>query len=218
MTQTAEQVETHFDRKSKEFDAFYSEKKGYIPRIIDHIFRRSMRLRYEKVIAGAAPYQGKTVLDVGCGAGRYCIALALKGVDHASGIDFADSMIEAAGELARKLGVRQTCKFIKAGFMETEFDQPFDHVFAMGVLDYIDQPAAFVKKMKDAAAKSVMISFPVKGGFIQWCRKKQFNIIKKCPVFFYSREDIEQIARQAGAEKFTIDKLAKDYFLTIYIA
>jgi len=37
-------------------------------------------------------------------------------------------------------------------------------------------------------------------------------------LFLYSERDVREIARQAGAQQFTIEKLAKDYFLTIYLA
>jgi hypothetical protein len=70
--------------------------------------------------------------------------------------------------------------------------------------------------MVQCANKKVMISFPTSGGIIQRLRKFKFEKIKKCPVFFYSEEDVKQIAWQAGAKQFTIEKMAKDYFLTIY--
>jgi hypothetical protein len=71
--------------------------------------------------------------------------------------------------------------------------------------------------MTEAAKKSVMISFPVPGGIIQRLRKFKFEKIQECPVFFYSKNDVERIAQQVGAQHFTIDKLAKDYFLTIFL-
>ncbi|UCC39018.1 MAG: class I SAM-dependent methyltransferase [Candidatus Aminicenantes bacterium] len=216
MTQVSKKVESHFDRKYREFDAFYREKKGFFSRMIDAVFRRSMQLRFEKVIAGAAPYKKRSVLDVGCGTGRYSVALALKGIKRALGIDFASNMIDAANDLARHLNVHHICQFMKADFMAIDFAETFDHVFAMGVLDYVEHPVPLVRKMVDLAERSVMISFPSKKGIVQRFRKQLFRKVKKCPVFFYSNEDVRQIAHQGGAKKFTIDILAKDYFLTIY--
>jgi cyclopropane fatty-acyl-phospholipid synthase-like methyltransferase len=99
--------------------------------------------------------------------------------------------------------------------MQMDLDETFDHVFAMGVFDYIADPVPFVKKMVQCAKRKVMISLPISGGIIQWLRKFKFEKIKKCPVFFYSEEDVKQIAQQAGAKQYTIEKMAKDYFLTI---
>ncbi|UCH96498.1 MAG: methyltransferase domain-containing protein [Candidatus Aminicenantes bacterium] len=211
-------MKQHFDRQYGQFDSFYKEKKGFFSKIIDRIFRRSMQMRFEKVIEEVRPYENTTVLDVGCGTGRYAIALAVKGIKKALGIDFAQNMIDEANRLARQFSVDCICRFEKGDFLQMDIEGIFDHVFAMGVMDYIDEPGLFVKKMARCAARKVMVSFPIKGGIIQWLRKFKFERIKKCPVFFYSEADVKQIARQAGAEQFTIERMAKDYFLTIFSA
>lgn len=215
VTNASRQVESHFHHSYREFDSFYHEKKNILSRIIDRIFRHSMRLRFEKVIEEVAPYEGTTILDVGCGTGRYSLALALKGINKALGIDFAQNMIDEANHLARKFKVDHICQFIKADFMQLKVDETFDHVFAMGVFDYIAHPVPFIKKMVQCARKKVMISLPVSGGIVQRLRKFKFEKIKKCPISFYSEEDVREIARQAGAKQFTIEKMAKDNFLII---
>jgi ubiquinone/menaquinone biosynthesis C-methylase UbiE len=214
-------VKHHFDRQYRQFDSFYREKKGICSKIIDRIFRRSMQLRFEKVLEEVRPYENATVLDVGCGTGRYAIALAVKGIRKALGIDFAQNMIDEANRLARQLKVDHICFFVKGDFKQMNMDETFDHVFAMGVFDYIADPVPFIKKMVQCAKKRVMVSLPTSGGIIQKLRKFKFEKIKKCPVFFYSEEDVRQIAHQAASNRsgipFTIKKLAKDYFLTILI-
>jgi ubiquinone/menaquinone biosynthesis C-methylase UbiE len=218
VTDVPGQVEAHFHRTYREFDSFYHEKKNTLSRIIDRIFRRSMRLRFEKVIEEVAPYEGTTIFDVGCGPGRYSMALALKGIKKALGIDFAQNMIEEANRLARQLKVDHICRFVRADFMQMNLEETFDHAFSMGVFDYVADPVPLVKKMFQCARRKVMISFPASGGIIQRLRRFKFEKIKKCPVFFYSADDVKQIARQAGAKQFTIEKMAKDYFLTIFLA
>jgi 2-polyprenyl-3-methyl-5-hydroxy-6-metoxy-1,4-benzoquinol methylase len=215
--QTSKQVETHFSETSAAFDSFYKQDKGLFSKLIDGIFRRSMRLRFERVIEQVVPYENKTVLDVGCGAGRYPIALALKGIRQALGIDFAEGMIARANDLAKQFDVQDTCRFERSDFMQMNVGERFDHVIAMGVMDYIENPVPFVQKMIQACKTSVLVSFPSARGFIQWCRKHYFYKIKKCPVFFYTLKDVETIAAKAGAAQFTVHKLAKDYFLEIGI-
>lgn len=214
----SQKVESHFNKEYKIFDAYYAGKRGFISKWIDKFFRRSMQLRFEKVIKEVAPYENQLILDVGCGTGRYSIVLALKGIKKALGIDFAQNMIDEANRLARQFKVDHICHFVKADFVQMNIDETFDHVFAMGVFDYIADPVPFVKKMIRYARRKVMISFPTSGGIIQALRKFKFEKLKKCPVFFYSEEDVRRIALEAGAEKFTIDKMAKDYFLTIFLA
>ncbi len=218
MMETSHKVESHFNKEYKVFDAYYAGKRGFISNWIDKLFRRSMRLRFEKVIKEVAPYEDTTVLDVGCGTGRYSMALALKGIKKALGVDFAQNMIEEANRLARQLKIDHICRFVRADFMQMNLEETFDHVFAMGVFDYIADPVPLVKKMLRCAGRKVMISFPTSGGIIQRLRKFKFEKIKKCPVFFYSEAYVKQIARQAGAKQFTIEKMAKDYFLTVFLA
>jgi ubiquinone/menaquinone biosynthesis C-methylase UbiE len=212
------QVEQHFDREYRQFDSFYEEKKGFLPKVIDKIFRRSMQLRYKKVIEEVAPYRDATIFDVGCGTGRYSIALALKGIKKALGIDFAQNMIDEANHLAVQYEVDHIGRFVKANFMQMNIEETFDHVFAMGVFDYIENPVPFLKKMIQCANKKVMISLPLSGGIIQKLRKFKFEKIKKCPIFFYSQEDVRRIAQEAGVKAFTIEKISKDYFLSISVA
>ncbi len=213
--ETSQKVESHFNKEYKIFDAYYAGKRGFISNWIDKFFRRSMQLRFEKVLGEVAPYENQLILDVGCGTGRYSIALALKGIKKALGIDFAQNMIDEANHLARELKVEHICQFVKADFVQMKVDEAYDHVFAMGVFDYIADPVPFMKKMLECAQRKVMISLPVSGGIIQRLRKFKFERIKKCPIFFYSEEDVKQMAKQAGTKQFTIEKMAKDYFLTI---
>ncbi len=216
-TSIPDKVEAHFDRKYREFDAFYNEKKSAFARIIDAVFRRSMKLRFDKVMLGVSPYENKTVLDVGCGTGRYCITLALKGIKKAVGIDFAENMIAASRDYARQAKVEHICRFERADFMHLNMNglAEIDHVFAMGVMDYVEQPADFVTKMVRLAGKNVMISFPASGGIIQRLRRHYFQKVKKCPIFFYSEAEVRQIAQRTGFE-YRVERLAKDYFLTIH--
>ena len=215
MTDRSEQVEQHFHRTSKGFDSYYKDKKGVFSKLIDETFRRSMRMRYEKVIGSIAPYEGKTVLDVGCGAGRYCIALADKGIKKALGVDFAENMIEEAKLLSRAFEMTEICEFERRDFMDMDTEQRFHHVIAMGVLDYVEDAVSFVKKMVETATDSVMVSFPTTKGVIQKFRRFKFEKINKCPIHFYTVEDVERIAREAGGERIIVDKMAKDLFLTI---
>jgi 2-polyprenyl-3-methyl-5-hydroxy-6-metoxy-1,4-benzoquinol methylase len=216
MTEVSKQVEAHFHKTYKGFDSYY-EKKNIFSRFIDEAFRKSMRLRFERVIEGVAPYEGKTVLDVGCGAGRFCFVLASKGIRESLGIDFARNMISEAERMARESCLEDVCRFKCGDFMKEEIHGTFSHVFAVGVMDYIDKPLPFIKKMKELATESVMVSFPSKGGIVQFFRKLIFRWIKKCPVFFYSRKDIVGIVEGLGIKEYTIDKLAKDYFLEFKI-
>ncbi len=63
---------------------------------------------------------GRRVLDVGCGSGRYGLALAERGASRVVGVDFSPVMIELARSEAEKRGVQDRCQFIPADFAEAD--------------------------------------------------------------------------------------------------
>ncbi len=111
-----DRTQTFFHQYANDFDAIYGNQNGVVDSVINKLFRKSMRLRYEKSIEGCEPVQGKSVLDVGCGPGHYSITLAQRGASRVIGIDFADGMLKLATEHAKKVGVGERCKFMVADF------------------------------------------------------------------------------------------------------
>ena len=205
----------HFDKTCKNFDLIYDSSQGAISRAINIVFRRSMKLRYDKVLAEIVPYRGQNVLDVGCGSGRYCHALASMGVDVAYGIDFAPSMVELAREKALVLGVEANCNFQQANFIDIKINNKFNIVFSMGVMDYIEEPLPFLAILLDTAKKKVMVSFPAKGGMVQFLRKVIFKYIKNCPLYLYNHSDVVCLINKLNISNFSVIKMGKDYFLII---
>jgi ubiquinone/menaquinone biosynthesis C-methylase UbiE len=102
-----DRTQTFFHQYANDFDAIYGNQNGLIDSVINRIFRKSMRLRYEKSIEGCEPVQGKSVLDVGCGPGHYSITVAQRGASRVVGIDFADGMLKLATDHAQKVGPLQ---------------------------------------------------------------------------------------------------------------
>ena len=111
-----DRTQTFFHQYANDFDAIYGNQNGLFDSVINRLFRKSMRLRFEKSIEGCDPIEGKSVLDVGCGPGHYSITLAQRGAARVVGIDFADGMLQLASDHAKKVGVGDRCKFMVADF------------------------------------------------------------------------------------------------------
>jgi 2-polyprenyl-6-hydroxyphenyl methylase/3-demethylubiquinone-9 3-methyltransferase len=86
------------------------------------------------------PLEGKTALDVGCGAGLLTEPLARMGA-RVTGIDAAPELIEAARAHAAGQGLE--IDYRAADLFDVEGQ--FDLVTSLEVIEHVAQPAAFVK-------------------------------------------------------------------------
>jgi len=88
------------------------------------------------------PLDGKTALDVGCGAGLLTEPLARLGA-KVTGIDAAPQLIAVAQEHAKASGLQ-----IDYGARElAEIEGQFDLITCMEVIEHVADPAAFVKSL-----------------------------------------------------------------------
>jgi len=158
---SSDRARTFFDGYAGDFDAIYNRRSSFGSRVVNHIFRRSMQLRYLKTLEGCHPIEGKTVLDVGCGPGHYSISLAQRGAAHVVGIDFAGGMLRLATEHARQAGVAGRCEFREADFL-TFISEPFDYLILMGFMDYIPEPGRVIEKVLSLTRSKAFLSFPSK--------------------------------------------------------
>ena len=84
-------------------------------------------------------YQGKKVLDMGCGTGEYSLWYALKGAGKVTGIDLSDGSLFVARR--RKEGHFENVEFIKKDILNLDFpDNTFDYSFSVGVLHHTGDP------------------------------------------------------------------------------
>ncbi|MCX7880057.1 MAG: class I SAM-dependent methyltransferase [Ignavibacteria bacterium] len=210
------------EKKVKDFFNFYVNEfvflylqDRYSKRLINNLFRRSVYVRFDKTIEGCKPYEGRTALDVGCGPGLYCVELARRGIEKVVGIDFAPKMIEFAQKMASQLKVDGKIEYIAADFLTYDFAEQFDYTFAMGFIEYCSYPSEYLKKMISLTKRKVFLSFPKKGGILAWQRKLRYKF--KCPLFLYSKEEIENLVKSVTDLPFTIEKISRDYFVTIFV-
>ena len=73
-------VKTFFSGYAEDFDSIYGDgkRRSIFNRIIDKIFRKAMYERYKRTINFITEKNFKSVLDVGCGSGRYSLDLVKK--------------------------------------------------------------------------------------------------------------------------------------------
>ena len=101
----------------------------------------------------------KTVLDVGCGPGRYAVAAAERGADII-GIDFSPKMLELARERALDRGVADRCRFVEADFDAYQPEERFDIVLMMGLLEFRADPERDLARLSELATEKVIVNIP----------------------------------------------------------
>jgi 2-polyprenyl-3-methyl-5-hydroxy-6-metoxy-1,4-benzoquinol methylase len=208
-----DRTQTFFHQYANDFDAIYGNQNGLVDSVINRLFRKSMRLRFEKSIEGCSPIEGKSVLDVGCGPGHYSITLAQRGAARVVGIDFAEGMLQLATDHAKQVGVGERCNFMVADFYEYAPQELFDYVIVMGFMDYMPDPAKVVAKVLSLTKDKAFFSFPVAGGLLGWQRSMRYK--KRCDLFLYTEERLKQIFSQFPEATATIEPISRDFFVTL---
>jgi SAM-dependent methyltransferase len=205
-----------FDAYAHDFDAIYGGADTPVNRLISRLFRKSMRLRYLKTLAGCRAGEGRTALDIGCGPGHYSVALARMGLTSVWGIDFAPAMIELARIKAESAGVGEICRFINDDFLTYDFGRTFDYAILMGFMDYISRPRVVIERALSLADRRAFFSFPAAEGILAWQRRRRYRT--RCELYMYRRNEIPEIFRGLKYHGITIEKLSRDYFVTVEIS
>lgn len=88
-------------------------------------------------------FQGKTVLDIGCGAGGKTMFYASKGVKEIVGMDVVPHYQGEAEALADQLGYRDVFRFVCGDAAESGFaDNTFDTIIMNDAMEHVDKPEA----------------------------------------------------------------------------
>jgi len=205
-----------FDSYAHDFDAIYGRADTMANRLISRLFRKSMRLRYLKTLAGCRPVEGRTALDIGCGPGHYSVALARMGLSAIWGIDFAPAMIELAQQKAATAGVGHICRFITDDFLTYDFGRTFDYAILMGFMDYVSHPRIVIERALSLAGQRAFFSFPAAEGILAWQRRRRYRT--RCELYMYRRNEIPELFRGLKYHRIMIEKLSRDYFVTVDIS
>jgi SAM-dependent methyltransferase len=191
-----QRVRSRFRAKARQFDDLYEDERLLVRLTRPGLFRRR-QLAVDTVRDYAAP----RVLDVGCGSGRIGEFVLEAGASRYVGIDFSEPMIELAGSRLKRFGER--VELITDDFMAAQIEGPFDVVLGLGLFDYLPDAGRFVNRMFELCAPggSLVGSFPawslVKGPI----RKVRYEWIGDCPIFNYTRNQLQEMLREAGFEE-----------------
>jgi 2-polyprenyl-3-methyl-5-hydroxy-6-metoxy-1,4-benzoquinol methylase len=192
----------YFEVHASRFDSLYHEGKP-LQRMFNRIVRKAIYERFAITFDRSEPVAGKTILDVGCGPGRYSLEYARRGAARVVGVDFSQPMLAIARQLADEQGLAGRCEFRQADFTETSLGEKFDVVIAIGFFDYQAKPVDVLRRMVEHCRGRVIGSFPGRSLIRMPLRRARYWL-DNCPVLFYREEEVRKIARDAGLSRIEV--------------
>ena len=208
-------VESFFQSYAESFDSIYGhrEKRSFVGRTTDRLFRKAMYSRFEKTLYNIKKDDINSVLDVGCGSGRYCIEYLRLG-KSVFGIDLADEMIKIANDVCKNEIPNGDIELIQGDYFDYELDKKYDASVLMGLFDYISNPKDLLKKLKKDTNKIILGSFPKLWNIWTIQRMVRYKI-RRCPLFFYTKNQIESMLNDLDINNYEIYDNGREYFLKV---
>lgn len=92
---------------------------------------------------------GKSVLDIGCNEGFFCLEAKRRGASYVMGVDKNRTAIESAKKRAKEAGL--DIDYLNIDAVQIP-DKKFDYIIFLSALHYIEDPTALFERLKQALA------------------------------------------------------------------
>ena len=151
------------------------------------------RREKEAVLDALGPVDGKRVLEIACGTGRFTVMLAERGA-NITGLDISGPMLQEGRAKAHQSGVADTLEFMRGDAARLPFpDDHFDSVFAMRFFHLADTPAKFLTEMARVSKDQVFFDT-----FNRFSTRSLYNWLLPMGSRLYSAGEVERLVEGAG--------------------
>jgi ubiquinone/menaquinone biosynthesis C-methylase UbiE len=162
-------------------------------------FSRGGRLIDERekraVLDALDPVEGRDVLEIACGTGRFTVMLAGRGADVV-GLDISEAMLRQGRAKARTAQLPGTLEFLRGDAGRLPFpDDHFDTVFAMRFFHLADTPASFLKEMGRVSRDQVFFDT-----FKRFSTRSVYNWALPMGSRLYSGREVDRLLNDVGLE------------------
>ncbi|MCU4801029.1 class I SAM-dependent methyltransferase [Halobacteria archaeon HArc-gm2] len=149
----------------------------------------------EAVLDAISPVEGKSVLEVACGTGRFTVMLAERGADIV-GLDISGPMLQQGRTKAQAAGVDDHVEFMRGDAARLPFpDDHFDVVMAMRFFHLADTPASFLAELRRVSKEQVVFDT-----FNRFSTRSLYNWALPMGSRLYSRWEIDRLLDGANLE------------------
>jgi ubiquinone/menaquinone biosynthesis C-methylase UbiE len=151
------------------------------------------RREKQAVLDAIGPVEGKDVLEIACGTGRFTVMLAERGA-NITGLDISGAMLQQGRQKAAAANV--DVEFMRGDAARLPFpDDHFDTVMAMRFFHLADTPAAFLSEMRRVASDQVFFDT-----FNRFSTRSLYNWMLPMGSRLYSRTEVESLLGKAGLD------------------
>jgi ubiquinone/menaquinone biosynthesis C-methylase UbiE len=155
--------------------------------------RLTDRLEKREIFEALAPFEGKSVLEIACGTGRFTVMLAERGADIV-GLDVSAPMLLAGRQKARRAAVDDHLEFLRGDASRLPFpDDSFDSVFAARFFHLADAPEEFLSEMARVSRNQVVFDT-----YNRFSGRSLYNWALPMGSRLYSRREVESLLESAG--------------------
>ena len=208
-------AQTYFDRIPRRWDAIYAHESPLRYRV-NRLLRPGIFRRHALAFSEAGDLTGKSVLDVGCGTGRFAIECARRGAARVVGVDFAPQMVRFCRDTARRQGVSDRAEFVCADVLRHRFHETFDVVLALGLFDYVKESDPLFKAIAALEPSVFVASFPRFKPLWSTQRYLRYYLVRRCPVYDYSEAMLHRLFEEAPFASHRVEKHKTGYLAVGY--
>lgn len=182
--------------QSENFDDAYSEKST-VPLFKEYV-KKDLLLRQKIIFEELGNLKNKTILDLGCGVGRYSHEAATKGA-QAIGIDISPEAIEIAKKKALEFNISNNCKFICEDFINSKNIPKVDYVIALGFVQYFDNDLKVLNDILNVNQK-IIFDLPTFFHWINPCRKVYRTLMKGIKFTSYTQKEVNNLVNNLNSQ------------------
>ena len=192
------EIRSYFDSIAEDFDSYYESPRGVADRMINEWLRRpGLVKRLQIALDFSDPVQGKRILDVGCGSGKFVVECAKKGA-KVVGVDVSEEMVRLAENACRMNGV--TAEFIVGDIHDLQLNG-FDVCVCLGVVEYFQDPEPLIRKIFHAVVPGGRIVMSVPSLLApQTPLRAAFLFRRGVHCYFFTKRQMKEICLAHGTE------------------
>jgi SAM-dependent methyltransferase len=183
----------YFEKHARAFDRYYAA-----PSMATRLVRPGPSRGRELAVSVVSRHPRASVLDVGCGPGRVAEAVIDAGAATYVGIDLSAHMLALARERLERF---DSVELHEGDFLEIDIGRTFDVVLALGLFDYVAEPARAAEWMRARCSSTLVASFTRRDWLKAPIRHFRYELLHRTRIFDYTEAGTEALLTAAGFSK-----------------